>query len=105
MNDSHHSAVLRQLRVRVPHIARAGGSTSLPSISIFDSKRTLGVSAMPLPFFRSVDRWRMENRKPETGNGKPGIVDLRTSVFHFRFSISGLRFLIFLGIETGRCRW
>src|SRR5262249_52857822 len=41
---------------------------------------------------------RMENRKYETANGKPVIVDLFSSVFHSRFSISGLRFRTFLGI-------
>ena len=35
---------------------------------------------------------RMENRKHETGNGKPVIVHLFTSVFHFRFPVSGLLF-------------
>ncbi len=48
---------------------------------------------------------RMENGKHETGDGQPAIVDRLTSVFHFRFLIFGVRFLIFLGIEKLRCRW
>jgi len=41
---------------------------------------------------------RTENRKHETGNGKPVIVYLLTSVFRFRFPISGLLFRVFADI-------
>jgi hypothetical protein len=41
----------------------------------------------------------MENRKPETGNGKPGNVrGVGASVYQFALSISGFRFSIFVSL-------